>query len=256
MAPQRYFIKLAYNGRSYHGWQRQDNATTVQQVLEEAMSTLFGNNIQLTGAGRTDTGVHAREFYAHFDVAGTKDNSYLDDIVYKLNSFLPRDILIFDIFPVESASHARFDALSRTYEYIITTRKDPFLQEFSWHVYGELDLELMNKGAEILKEYKDFTSFSKLHTQVMTNDCNIMQADWEQNDHLIIFTIKADRFLRNMVRAIVGTLVDLGKAKITLEDIRIIIEARNRSEAGLSVPAQGLYLTHVDYPEGILSRRI
>jgi len=247
----RYFIKLAYNGKAYHGWQYQENAKTVQQVLEEALSTIFGDKIALTGAGRTDTGVHAREFYAHFDTKKSYSQSELEEKVFKLNGFLPKDIFVSEIFRVDDDVHARFSALSRTYEYLITTRKDPFNDEKAWLVYGDIDIEMMNKGAAILLDYNDFTSFSKLHTQVKTNNCNVMEAHWERNDHLLVFTIKADRFLRNMVRAIVGTLVDLGKGRITLDELKDIIDAKNRSEAGMSVPAHALYLTAIEYDEGI-----
>ena len=246
----RYFIKLAYNGAAYHGWQMQNNALTVQEVLEEGLNKIFHDNIALTGAGRTDTGVHAREFYAHFDHPQSFDKHDLTKKLYKLNSFLPQDIFIYDIFPVRGETHARFDAISRTYQYIITTRKDPFNNEFAWFVYYDLDIARMNEGAQILLDYTDFTSFSKHHTQVKTNNCKLMEANWEKHDHLLIFTIKADRFLRNMVRAIVGTLVDLGRGRINADELKKIIEAKDRTEAGLSVPAQGLFLTNVEYPEG------
>ena len=236
----------------YHGWQRQDNAVTVQQLLEEALTTLFGAEITVTGAGRTDTGVHAREFYAHFDLDDLVRKRELQRKTNRLNSFLPKDIKIFEIFRVNTDMHARFDAISRTYEYIITTAKDPFIDDFAWYVYGDIDVSMMNKGAKALLEYTDFTSFAKLHTQVRTNNCELMQASWVKKNDMLVFTIKADRFLRNMVRAIVGTLVDLGKGKITLEEFRQIIEAKDRSEAGLSVPPHGLYLTRIEYPEGSL----
>ena len=249
----RYFIKLAYNGKNYHGWQRQDNAGSVQEVVEDALSKIFGDKITLTGAGRTDAGVHAREFFAHFDFHTSYWKRELQRKTHKLNGFLPKDIKVFEIFKVRDDMHARFDAESRTYEYIITTAKDPFIEDFAWYVYGEMDVDRMNEGASILLEYNDFTSFSKLHSQVRTNNCEIMSAVWEKRNDLLVFTITADRFLRNMVRAIVGTLVDVGKGKITLEDFRNIIEARNRSEAGLSVPAQGLYLTAIQYPDELTS---
>jgi tRNA pseudouridine38-40 synthase len=238
----RYFIKLAYNGSGYHGWQRQDNAISVQQVLEEAVSTIIGEQIGIIGAGRTDTGVHATEFYAHFDTTRRFRKEFLSEKVFKLNSFLPADIYVFNIYQVDSEFHARFSAHSRTYEYHIIRRKDPFRSGLAWFVHGKLDIDRMNKAAAVLKEYRDFTSFSKLHTQVKTNNCELMAAAWEQNGHLLVFTIKADRFLRNMVRAIVGTVVDVGRGKITLDEFRQIIEAKDRSEAGLSVPAHGLYL--------------
>jgi tRNA pseudouridine38-40 synthase len=246
---KRYFIKLAYNGKVYHGWQRQENAVSVQQVLEEGMRLIFGEQVGVTGAGRTDTGVHATKFYAHFDLAQQIDGPQLETRRFKLNSYLPGDIFVFDIWQVDSQAHARFDALSRTYEYIITTRKDPFRQDSAWYLHGEIDLAKMNEAARVLFDYTDFTSFSKLHTQVKTNNCKIMEAHWEKQDNLLVFKIKADRFLRNMVRAIVGTLVDIGKGRSGIEDLRKIIEAKDRSEAGLSVPAHGLYLVDIEYPD-------
>lgn len=244
----RYFIKLAYNGKAYHGWQRQENAISIQQVLEEGVSTIFGHGIDITGAGRTDTGVHATEFYAHFDSENEYSKEILSEKAFKLNSYLPADIYIFNIVQVHPDHHARFSAVSRTYEYHITRRKDPFRRDLAWFIHGELDVDLMNKAAAALKEYRDFTSFSKLHTQVKTNNCHVMDARWEEKDHLLVFNIKADRFLRNMVRAIVGTLVDVGRGKIDLDEFKAIIEAKDRSEAGLSVPAQGLYLVKIEYP--------
>ena len=244
----RYFLKLAYNGSNYHGWQRQENAISVQQVLEEAVSTIFGEQIDITGAGRTDTGVHATEFFAHFVTTRRFRKDFLSENVFILNSFLPADIYVFDIYQVDTEFHASFSAHSRTYEYHIIRRKDPFLSELAWFVHGKLDVDRMNKAAAVLKDYRDFTSFSKLHTQVKTNNCELMAAGWEQKDHLLVFTIKADRFLRNMVRAIVGTLVDVGRGKINIDEFRQIIEAQDRSEAGLSVPAHGLYLVKIEYP--------
>jgi len=247
----RYFIKLSYNGKAYHGWQLQENAISVQQVLEEGVSTVFAKKLSVTGAGRTDTGVHARDFYAHFELEREMQIQEIADKVYKLNSFLPGDISIFNIIPVNADAHARFSARSRTYEYLITSVKDPFNTDFAWQAYGNLDIDLMNKGADILLHHTDFTSFSKLHTQVKTNNCNVMEATWKKRGNLLIFTIKADRFLRNMVRAIVGTIVDLGRGKISLTEFESIIEAKDRSEAGLSVPAHGLYLINVEYDEDI-----
>ncbi|MDT8393672.1 MAG: tRNA pseudouridine(38-40) synthase TruA [Bacteroidales bacterium] len=246
---QRYFIKLAFNGKAYHGWQRQENALTVQQVLEEGLALIFGTKLALTGAGRTDTGVHATKFYAHFDLSVRLTDDELGKKVLKLNSYLPGDIFVFEIRPVHPHAHARFDAISRTYEYIITTRKDPFRQDAAWYVYGELDVAKMNEAAKLLNDYTDFTSFSKLHTQVKTNNCRIMEAHWEEDGSLLVFRIKADRFLRNMVRAIVGTLIDIGRGRIDTGDFKRIIEARNRSEASLSVPAHGLYLINIEYPD-------
>ena len=244
----RYFIKLAYNGKAYHGWQRQENAISIQQVMEEGLSAIFGEPLEITGSGRTDTGVHATEFYAHFDSSSAFTEEELSAKAFKLNSYLPADIYIFNIVQVHLEHHARFSAISRTYEYHIARRKDPFRCDLAWFLHGELDLDLMNKAAAVLKEYRDFTSFSKLHTQVKTNNCHVMEAKWEEKGHLLVFTIKADRFLRNMVRAIVGTLIDVGRGKISLEEFKAIIEAKDRSEAGLSVPAQGLFLVKIEYP--------
>ena len=247
----RYFIKLSFKGTNYHGWQMQKNANSIQDVLNKALTLMLGEKINVVGCGRTDAGVHAKEFFAHFDIKYSLTEKEIDQLVFKLNKFLPKDIAIFNIYPVRPDAHARFDAITRTYQYIITLKKDPFNQEFAFYYYGALNVDLMNKGAEILFEYDDFTSFSKLHTQVKTNTCKIIDARWEKKDQMLIFTIKADRFLRNMVRSIVGTLIDLGIHKITLDDIREIIEQKDRSAAGLSVPANGLFLTKITYPEEI-----
>ena len=247
----RYFLKLAYNGSNYHGWQIQDNAPSVQETINTAISTQTGFEINLSGCGRTDTGVHAREFYAHFDLDKTIDDR--EKFVFKLNSFLPSDIVIFDLIPVHPEANARFDALSRTYEYHITRSKDPFRNDLAYSLFGDLDIEKMNVAIEILKEYTDFTSFSKLHTQVKTNNCKITEAYWKQNEDLLVFNITADRFLRNMVRAIVGTLLEIGKGKSNIEYLRKIINAKDRSKAGFSVPAQGLYLTKIQYPKTIFN---
>jgi tRNA pseudouridine38-40 synthase len=247
----RYLLKLAYNGTAYHGWQIQVGAHTVQAEINEKLSLLLGEDINVTGCGRTDTGVHAREFYAHFDIS-VKAEKILKtmDTVYRLNSFLPPDIAVYSIKKVNDDFNARFDAKSRTYKYYISRRKNPFLQNTSYLYTGKLNIAVMQKGAEILLEYDDFTSFSKLHTQTKTNICKIFSAEWQQNDDLLIFTIAADRFLRNMVRAVVGTLLELGKEKINLDDLRTIIEAKDRNRAGFSVPAQGLFLEKVEYEGG------
>lgn len=244
----RYFIQLSFNGKAYHGWQRQDNSITVQEVLEEGLRLIFGEPTALTGAGRTDTGVHATNFVAHFELSLMLSEDELAKRKYKLNSYLPGDIYVFNIWSVDKYAHARFDAISRTYEYVITTRKDPFRQDAAWYVYHKLDVGLMNKAAHVLLDYIDFTSFSKLHTQVKTNNCKIFEAHWEEEGALIVFKIRADRFLRNMVRAIVGTLVDIGRGKIDIDELHRIIQAKDRSEAGLSVPAHGLYLVDIKYP--------
>ncbi len=240
----RYFIKLAYNGTKYHGWQCQPNASSVQETLNKAVSVVLNSEINLMGAGRTDTGVHAKEMYAHFDFETPFDNQ---NLIHKLNSYLPKDIVIYDIIPVHNEAHARFDATKRTYEYHINTFKDAFLQGRSWYYHQKLDLDLMNEASKLLFNHTDFQCFSKVNTDVNTFDCTIFEADWQQENDKLIFTISANRFLRNMVRAIVGTLVYVGLQKITLEDFNNIIASKNRSEAGFSVPAHGLYLTKIDY---------
>lgn len=247
----RYFMHLAYKGTGFHGWQLQDNAPTVQEFINTGLQNLLKGEINVTGCGRTDTGVHARNFYAHFDFEEVLTKEECIDLCFKLNRFLPREITILKIFPVRENAHARFDALSRTYKYYINRRKDPFLDDYSFYLFGDLDVELMNKAALEMMTYNNFTSFSKLHTQTKTNDCRIMEARWEEEGHKLIFTIKADRFLRNMVRAIVGTLLEVGQHKISIEDFKNIIEKKNRSDAGYSVPAKGLFLEEVQYPDEI-----
>ena len=247
----RYFLKIAYNGANYHGWQIQPNAPSVQQTVNEAISTILQRKINIVGCGRTDTGVHAKEFFAHFDLS-EDISTKCEDITRRLNHFLPKDISIFKIIPVSPDAHARFDAVSRSYEYIVSTRKDPFYKDFSYYVHDNLNIDKMNEAAETLLEFTDFTSFSKLHTQVKTNNCKIIKAYWKKKGHLLIFKITADRFLRNMVRAIVGTLLDVGRGKISTDDFKRIIESKNRSNAGYSVPAKGLFLTHIEYPAGLI----
>jgi tRNA pseudouridine38-40 synthase len=244
----RYFIEISYMGTHYHGWQLQPNAVTVQRVLEESMKQITGELIRTTGAGRTDTGVHALTFTAHFD-SGHPVFETGEQCVYKLNCILPADISVRDVYPVKAGANARFSALSRTYEYIISTFKDPFDTHLSWHFFRPLNIAAMNEAANKLMEYSDFTSFSKLHTDVKTNMCNIMVATWREENGKIIFTVKADRFLRNMVRAIVGTMIEIGLGKITMDEFTGIIEGKNRGLAGFSVPAHGLYLTRIAYPE-------
>ena len=241
----RYFIKFAYNGTLYHGWQSQPNAVTVQETLEKALSLLFKKHIELVGAGRTDTGVHAKEMYAHFDF---NEQLETDFWIPKLNSYLPKDIVIYEIIPVTAEAHARFDATSRTYEYYIHSFKDAFLTDLSWYHYYPLDLERMNEAASTLLEYTDFECFSKTNTDVFTYNCKITEAFWQKKGNQLIFTITADRFLRNMVRAIVGTLINIGQGKIEVAQLQKIIESKNRSEAGFSAPAHGLYLTQIKYP--------
>jgi tRNA pseudouridine38-40 synthase len=247
----RYFIELQYHGKNYRGWQIQPDAPTVQAELNEKLTILLEEEIETVGAGRTDTGVHAVHFVAHFD--STKDLEKREkQLVKKLNGFLPEDIFVLRIVKVENHHHARFDALSRTYKYFIATRKDVFRQDYSWLIHNMLDIDKMNAASVLLKEYKDFTSFSKLHTDVKTNICHIQSAIWESKNHMLVFTIRADRFLRNMVRALVGTLVQVGREKISLEQFRDIIEAKNRSDAGESAPAKGLFLYRIEYPDTLL----
>lgn len=245
----RYFIKLSYDGTKYNGWQIQANTpNTIQQKINESLSDLLNEKIELTGCGRTDTGVHARVFYAHFD--SVKDNLHTDpkDWLYRFNVVLPMDIAIQEIIAVKSDAHARFGAISRSYEYILNKNKNPFQLNRSYYIHHELNIDLMNRASAILLEYTDFTSFSKSQTQVKTNNCVITEANWKERDDFVFFTISANRFLRNMVRAIVGTMIEVGKEKTSLNDFRKIIESKNRSDAGFSVPASGLYLTKVEYP--------
>ncbi len=248
MGTFRYFIKLAYNGALYHGWQRQPNGISIQQALEDALTMMLRQKVSLTGAGRTDAGVHAMKYYAHFDLKKEMSSPELKKLVFKLNSFLPEDIAIYDIYPVPPRIHARFTAISRTYQYYISTIKNPFRHEFSHFLFGKIDLGLMNQGGALLKEFSDFTSFSKVGTDTNTNICHVISAYWEMCGQELVFTITADRFLRNMVRAIVGTLLELGTGKISLEEMRKIIESRDRSNAGDSVPACGLFLMNIEYP--------
>ena len=253
----RFFITFTYNGTRYCGWQRQPNGIAVQEELEKALSTILRTPIELTGAGRTDAGVHALNMVAHFDIANdtTVDCRLLTvdtkRLINNLNSLLPYDIAVKNVERVTDDAHARFDALSRKYEYHIITHKNPFLKEQACRIHFPLNLDLMNEAAKVLFEYEDFTSFSKLHTDVKTNNCTIMEAYWQQRGEELVFTIKANRFLRNMVRAIVGTLMEVGRERLTIEGFRQVIEAKNRCSAGHSVPASGLYFIEAEYPETI-----
>ena len=244
----RYFIVCSYFGKAYHGWQRQPNALTVQQVLEEAIATLAGEQVALTAAGRTDAGVHARQMVAHADMAEVGD---CGELIYRLNALLPNDIAINQLMQVKPGTHARFDALERTYEYWVVQEKNPFYAETAHYVRHPLDIGKMNEAAALLREYKDFKCFSKSNTDVASYDCDIRMAQWHREEDRLVFTIKADRFLRNMVRAIVGTLTEIGQGKMAVEDVKGIIKSRDRSMAGVSVPAKGLYLTRISYPESI-----
>jgi len=244
----RYFIELSYHGKAYHGWQNQPNEISVQQTLEEALSVVLRTNTEVVGAGRTDAGVHAAQMFAHFDSESIKD---IPKVVYKLNSILPIDIAVHDIFRVKDDTHARFDATSRTYLYKISTAKNVFNTDFAYQLKLPLDIDNMNKASKILLQHKDFQCFSKSNTDVKTYYCIIEKAEWKQENDELIFEITADRFLRNMVRAIVGTMINIGLGKIKVEDLIAIIESKNRSNAGYSVPAHGLFLTQISYPESI-----
>ncbi len=239
---------MSYNGGAYHGWQIQPNAVTVQETIQEALSIVLNIQVSITGAGRTDTGVHASQMFAHFDVDKIIDTQ---NLTFKLNSFLPKDIAIQSIFRVNDDAHTRFHAVKRSYDYKISLKKNVFLFDYSHYMHQNLDVQKMNEAADILLEYQDFQCFSKSNTDVKTYNCKIEYAQWKQDNDMLIFTISADRFLRNMVRAIVGTLVTIGLGKAKVEDMHRIIASKDRSEAGFSVPAKGLYLTEVLYPESI-----
>ena len=246
----RYFIFLSFDGSSYHGWQDQPDSETVQKTLEHALSLALSEEIKTTGAGRTDSGVHAEYFCAHFDsVADDLDTR--EKFNFRINKILPKDISVSNLTKVRPDAHARFSAISRTYRYDITRSKDPFSTDVAWYIYGPLDVEKMNEACHILYQHTDFTSFSKLHTDVKTNNCRIYHAQWEQSGDRLSFTIKADRFLRNMVRAIVGTMIQLGQGKISVVDFESVILARNRCRAGQSAPAKGLFLINIEYPQEI-----
>ena len=243
----RFFLEFSYAGTNYHGWQRQPNAVSVQEVMEHALETLLKSPIPLTAAGRTDTGVHARQMFAHFEYDFKDDEE--ENLVHQLNQFLPQDIVIHSLKRVTSEAHARFDALSRTYEYHISNKRTPFENELHYELRQKLNFEEMNAAAEVLKQYEDFECFSKSKTDVKTFLCQITHAQWTISEKGYTFTITANRFLRNMVRAIVGTLIEIGLKKKTVEDLHQIISSKNRSSAGYSVPAQGLFLTKITYPK-------
>lgn len=246
----RYFIFISFKGTCYHGWQTQPNAVSIQEILEKALSLTLREDISVTGAGRTDAGVHALSYCAHFD-SGKQEINKDENLIFRLNRFLPRDISVHSARKVTPEANARFSALSRTYRYIISRSKDPFSLDSSWYIYGSLDLEALNKAAALLLKYSDFTSFCRLHSDNKTNICKIYHASWSVAEDKLIFTITADRFLRNMVRAIVGTMVDLAGGKITLEDFEEIIKLKDRSRAGMSAPPEGLFLAGIEYPEEI-----
>lgn len=246
----RYFIYISYKGTSYHGWQVQPNSTTVQQILDESMSVVLNEKISTIGAGRTDTGVHALIFCAHFD-SNSASLETDKNLIFRLNCYLPADISVSSIRKVRADANARYSAVSRTYKYYIARTKDPFFNNSSWYVHGVLDISIMNKACGILLNHSDFTSFSKLHSGSKTNICRIYNAEWEEQENRLVFTIRADRFLRNMVRAIVGTMTDLGSGKITHGEFEEIILQKDRCKAGKSAPAQGLFLTEIEYPDEI-----
>ena len=245
----RYFMFLSFEGTNYHGWQIQPNPTTVQHTLENVLSLILGEKITSIGAGRTDAGVHAAMFCIHFD--SLRNDIEDEKLIFRLNNFLPSDIAVKSIRKVIPEANARFSAISRTYKYYIQKTKNPFKQQWSWHINYPLNISLMNAACDILKEYSDFTSFSRLHSDTKTNICNIISAEWIENDDEIVFSITSNRFLRNMVRAIVGTMVDLGAGKINIEDFKMIIECKNRCKAGQSAPAKGLFLTDINYSDNV-----
>lgn len=246
----RYFIELSYNGKNYHGWQIQPNAITVQEILQNALTLLLGEKISVIGCGRTDTGVHASQYFLHFEVKKKVEETKL---IFKLNAFLPKDIAVYKIFLVQSVHHARFDALSRSYVYKIYLGKTPFLLDTLWQVQDKnFDIEKMNMAAKILLDYENFKCFSKSNTDVKTFNCTVSNAEWVQNGKYLTFFISANRFLRNMVRAIVGTLLDVGLQKTSIESFRNIIESQDRSQAGISAKAKGLFLAKVEYPKEVL----
>ncbi|MDY7394443.1 tRNA pseudouridine(38-40) synthase TruA [Aureibaculum sp. 2210JD6-5] len=248
----RYFIELSYNGKNYHGWQIQPNAISVQEVLTKAFSTILRIDVDIVGAGRTDTGVHALQLFAHFDVDSILDG---EDITRKINAFLPEDIVVKNVFSVEDDAHARFSATSRSYEYRIWLGRNPFLIDTTWQLYQKkLDLNKMNQAAAILLENTNFKCFSKSKTDVRTYNCKVMDAKWVKINNELTFCITADRFLRNMVRAIVGTLIEVGSGKKSIEDFIEILKSEDRRKAGVSAPPQGLFLSEVNYPKSIINK--
>ncbi|MCB9224868.1 MAG: tRNA pseudouridine(38-40) synthase TruA [Crocinitomicaceae bacterium] len=242
----RVFLQLSYKGTKFFGWQIQPEQASVQETIEQELTRLnSGKEVKITGCGRTDTGVHASEYFAHFDQTFEMDPAQLK---FKLNNMLPQDIAIQAVIPIHDEAHARFDAISRTYHYFIHRDKAPFIYETSWYRPQELDMDSMNRACLLLMDHKDFECFSKVHTDVENFDCNIMHAAWIRSEKGYIFTITANRFLRNMVRAIVGTMIGVGEGKLSLEEFQAILDSKNRSEAGQSVPARGLFLAGIRYP--------
>ena len=244
----RYFIDISYDGSNYHGWQIQPNADTVQHQINLAFSTILNEEINVLGAGRTDTGVHAKKMIAHFDTNQTID---FEKFKYRINGFLKNDISLNDIYKVKEDAHARFSAISRTYEYRVSRAKNPFSVN-SYFLLRDLDFQSMKKACKFLHGSHDYTSFAKLHSENYTNNCEVYIANWKEDENFLIFTIKANRFLRNMVRAIVGTLIEIGEGKISFSDIETILMSKDRAKAGYSVPANGLSLIDIEYPKEIL----
>jgi tRNA pseudouridine38-40 synthase len=242
---QRYFLQLSFKGTPFNGWQKQQNAPSVQEAVEKGLSLILRNQIEIVGAGRTDTGVHARYYIAHFD--SPKMIGHPSDFIYHLNQVLPYEISVQKIMPVIPEAHARFDAISRTYCYQITLVKDPFGNDLSYYLSIPPDFSALNNASAQLLNFKDFTSFCKLHSDNKTNICNIYEAYWQKLDDMLVFTIKADRFLRNMVRAIVGTVLEVGKGKLSVDDFKNIIASKDRSKASTSAPARGLHLINIQY---------
>lgn len=246
----RYFIFISYKGTSYHGWQIQPNAVTIQMILEEALSVVLNEKISAIGAGRTDAGVHALYFCAHFESI-SPDLLTVKNLIFRLNQYLPEDISVGSLKKVIPDANARYSAISRTYKYYISRIKDPFFNNSSWYLHGNIDIETMNQACDLLSRQVDFTSFSRLHSGVKSNICKIYKCSWKESDNRLVFTIKADRFLRNMVRAIVGTIVEIGFGKMDLKEFEEIINAKDRCKAGKSAPAKGLFLVDIEYPEEI-----
>ncbi len=243
---QRYFIEFAYDGTAYHGWQKQPEAITIQEVLEDGLQKMLRKEVHVMGAGRTDAGVHAAQMFAHFDFDQPID---LDHLTFRLNRWLPLDISVFKVHPVQAKAHARFHATSRSYEYRFHLRPDPFKNKCTYVLYREPNVALMQQAAQLLIGHQDFQCFSRSNTDVKTYLCDLTEARFEQNGYELIFHVTANRFLRNMVRAIVGTLLEVGYGKLQLDDISRILESKDRNEAGSSAPARGLYLTSVEYPK-------
>jgi tRNA pseudouridine38-40 synthase len=244
----RYFFEIAYNGKNYNGWQSQHNGIGVQSVVEDALTKLFSVPVSIVGSGRTDTGVHCEQQFFHTDIEKPFDR---ENLILKLNSFLPRDIVIRSIKPVKATASARYDATARTYRYQITRTKNPFLDHLAWHYFKPLDIQTMNRAAAFLLGEHDFECFSKVKTDVNHFICEIKKSEWKESDSLLVFTITANRFLRGMVRAIVGTLLDVGTGKIPMKEFHSIVQSKDRKKAGANVPAHGLYLMKVKYPASI-----